>query len=87
MKYTVIMQMSSGQYYVGYTATPKKLLQDKRKEVVDGFFHQKKNLGNAKIVFCVEGDFRRDIKRIGAKTFMSIMDAYDPFIDFIGQIQ
>ena len=85
-QWTVIIRLSSGQFYVDCTDNVETLLQKKRDEVVNGFFHHKKNRGKAKVVFCVKGDFKTKIKAFGSKKFMEVMDVYDPLYDVIGQI-
>jgi len=84
--FTIVVKMPSGDFYVGKSSTTEgfmRLCQDKFRA---GFFHQKRNLGRAQIVFCVKGDFVRNIRSFGIGRFMSLINSYEPVTDRIVQL-
>lgn len=69
---TVIEYYSNGDYHVR---------DDDKHSQSHRFAGQK-----YRVVFAVNGDFIKDIKRFGARKFMRLMNAYDPHFDAAEQI-
>lgn len=84
--YTLIVKMPCGQYTVGRSTNIDYFLEACRKKSNRGYFHQKRNIGRARIVFLVKGDYVRSIKCFGGKKFMSMMKNYDPLNDALYQV-
>jgi len=78
--------MSSGQHHITSTKNPEKVLEQKRALVSNGYFHQKKNRGQAEIVFCVKGNHELGLKKFGAKKFLKLLSDYNPLHDAIGRL-
>ena len=84
--WTVIIKMSSGQHHITKTDDVENVLKNKRALVSNGYFHQKKNLGEARIVFCVKGNHELGLKKFGAKKFLKLLSDYNPLHDAIGRL-
>jgi len=85
-KYTVIVQMPCGELNVGVTNNISCYMKQQRSKTHNGYFHQKRNLGSAKVVFCVKGDYKDSIKRFPTRAFITMLKIYDPLDDAINQI-
>jgi len=85
--YTVIVKLPSDQYTIGVTTDVSTFMKQQRGKSQRGYYHHKDNVGRAKVVFCVKGDFRKQIKSMGIVNFIKVMDSYEPFHDAIGQLQ
>ena len=83
---TVIALMPCGEYYVGTTKDPEHFIQECKSKYRAGYFYQKRNKGQIRIVFSVPGDYTYNIKAFGAKQFMQMMYNYEPLQDAIIQI-
>ena len=83
---TVIAVMPCKEYYVGTCTDVDKFIQEAKSKYRAGYFYQKRNKGQIRIVFSVPGDYTTNIKAFGARQFMEMMYNYEPLQDAIIQL-
>ena len=67
--------MDNGLFHVAETTDPHNYVFNKKRSTDRGFFHFE-NCGEGKIIFAVEGCFKKKIKCFGVAKFVRMMERY-----------
>jgi len=70
--YTIIIQFANNRYHVGETDDPTNYLKSKKR----GFYTHNGN-DVARIIKCFRGKWSRQIKSMGIKTFLLVLQSED----------